>query len=127
MSKLKNILNYTCPRCRRSKFFVEPFEFSNPVNMKHSCEVCQQRFEPEPGFYFGAMFISYIVSGWAYIGIALTLVFAFGWSVEAAMGVVIAVAIITFFKLLRLSRSLWLHLMVKYDPKWENKTLTSEG
>ena len=26
------------------------------------CPVCQANFEPEPGFYFGAMFISYAFS-----------------------------------------------------------------
>jgi hypothetical protein len=27
--------------------------------MNPSCPVCEATFEPEPGFYFGAMFISY--------------------------------------------------------------------
>ncbi|MEQ9288746.1 MAG: DUF983 domain-containing protein [Cyclobacteriaceae bacterium] len=30
--------------------------------MKKNCEVCNLNFEPEPGFYYGAMFISYAVS-----------------------------------------------------------------
>jgi uncharacterized protein (DUF983 family) len=95
--------------------------------MKQSCEVCGQRFEPEPGFYYGAMFISYIFSGWLFVGTALLLVFAAGWSLEAAMGVVIAIAVVTFFKLLRLSRSLWIHMMVKHDPKWNKKETVHEG
>jgi uncharacterized protein (DUF983 family) len=95
--------------------------------MKHSCEVCGQRFEPEPGFYYGAMFISYIFSAWVFVGTALLLVFAAGWSLEAAMGVVLALAIITFFKLMRISRSLWIHLMVKYDPKWKFKSKIHES
>lgn len=118
MSKVKSILNYTCPRCRQSKLFVEPFEIAKPVNMKHSCEVCNQRFEPEPGFYYGAMFISYIFSGFFFVSTALVLVFAVGWSIEAAMGVIVAIAVLTFFKLMRLSRSLWIHVMVKYNPKF---------
>ncbi len=84
--------------------------------MNESCEHCGQKFEPEPGFYYGAMFISYILSGWIFVGTALLLVFASGWSIEAAMGIVIVIAVVTFFKLLRLSRSLWIHLIVKYDP-----------
>ena len=127
MGKLKSILNYECPRCRQTKLYVEPFEMSKPVNMKHSCEVCNQRFEPEPGFYYGAMFISYIFSGWLFVGTALILVFAVGWSLEAAMGVVVAIAVITFFKLMRLSRSVWIHMMVKYNSKWSDKVSIHEG
>ncbi|GLR15654.1 DUF983 domain-containing protein [Portibacter lacus] len=100
---------------------------SNPLDMNHSCEVCGQRFEPEPGFYYGAMFISYIFSGWFFIGVALLLVFAAGWSIEAAMGVVAALAALLFFKLLRISRSLWIHMMVKYNPSYINKKSANES
>ena len=124
---LKSVFNYTCPRCRQSKLFIEPFERSKPVNMKHSCEVCKQRFEPQPGYYYGAMFISYIFSGWLFVGTALTLVFAAGWTLGSAMAVVIVFAVITFFKLMRLSRSLWIHLMVKYNPKYLIKEVVSEN
>lgn len=121
MEALKSVLEYKCPKCRQSKLFVEPFEMSRPVNMRYSCEICGQKFEPEPGFYFGAMFISYIFSGWIFIGTALFLVFAVGWSLEASMAVVVALAALSFFKLMRLSRSLWIHMMVKYDQKWKIK------
>ncbi len=32
------------------------------MEMNHYCPVCDASFEPEPGFYFGAMFISYAFS-----------------------------------------------------------------
>jgi len=35
------------------------------------------------------------------------------------MLVVIFLAIVTYLKLLRFSRSMWLHLMVKHDPEQE--------
>ena len=120
MSRLKSIFAYTCPRCRQSKLFKEPFQVAKPVDMNVSCETCGQRFEPEPGFYYGAMFISYIISGFTFIGVALTLVFVFAWSVEAAMGVVIVIAVLGFFKLLRISRSLWIHFVVPFEPHKAN-------
>jgi len=78
-----------------------------------------QTMEPEPGFYFGAMFISYVASVWFLLLPALLLVFYFKWSVEGAMAFIIALAALTYFKFLRGSRSLWLHLMVKHDPQIE--------
>lgn len=116
MSRIKSILTYTCPNCRKFKMYKVPFMMSKPVEMHDSCEVCGQKFEPEPGFYYGAMFISYIISGFLFVGIALTMVFAFGWTFNAAMGLVLIIAILTFFKLMRISRSLWIHFIVPYNP-----------
>lgn len=116
MNRIQSITTYSCPRCRQTKIFKQPFELSKPLEMNKSCEVCGLNFEPEPGFYFGAMFISYILSGWIYVLLALLLVFGFEWSFNAAMGFVLVFALLTFFKLLRISRSLWIHFLVKYEP-----------
>lgn len=49
-----------CPRCRDGKLFETPAYGSIKFyKMKPQCEVCEQVFDPEPGFYFGAMYISY--------------------------------------------------------------------
>ncbi|RMG82537.1 MAG: DUF983 domain-containing protein [Bacteroidetes bacterium] len=96
--------------------FKEPFKLSDPLAMNEKCDVCGQPFEPEPGFYFGAMFLSYIVSGFMFLIPALTLVFAFGWSVNATMAFVIVFAALVYFPLMRTARSLWIHIAVDYDP-----------
>lgn len=116
MNIVTSIVKLRCPRCRKGHMFQKPFELSKPLAMPERCEVCGQRMEPEPGFYFGAMFLSYIISGWALLLISLSLVFYFKWSVGVAMGVVLLVAALSYVKLLRFSRSLWMHLMVKYEP-----------
>ena len=105
MNILKSILEYRCPQCRSSRLFKTPFEFSNPLNMHERCPNCHQHFEPEPGFYFGAMFVSYILSAFLLLIPSLILVFGFGWSADGAMAVVLFIAALSFFKLLRLSRS----------------------
>ena len=54
------ILEQRCPRCREGKLFQGPAYGSiNFYKMKPQCDVCHQVFDPEPGFYFGAMYISY--------------------------------------------------------------------
>lgn len=127
MSKFKSIFAYTCPKCRQTKMYKEPFNMSKPVEMNKSCEVCGQVFEPEPGFYYGAMFISYILSGWIFILLALLFVFGFKWSLELSMGVVVVFAILTFFKLMRISRSLWIHFIVKFDPEFAQQKIRTDG
>lgn len=49
-----------CPRCYKGEVFkkhaLNLFHF---MEMHDQCPVCQASYQPEPGFYFGAMFISY--------------------------------------------------------------------
>ncbi|MBT8229987.1 MAG: DUF983 domain-containing protein [Bacteroidia bacterium] len=84
--------------------------------MNKNCEFCGQDFEPEPGYYYGAMFISYIVSSFILLPVALILVFYFKWSDESMMAFIVLLGILMFFRILRVSRSLYIHALVKFDP-----------
>ena len=123
---LGSVFRYTCPKCRSYKMFTRPFNIKDPLKMHERCGVCNQRFTPEPGFYFGAMFLSYILSGWILLLTALALVFYFGWTVENAMIVVIAVGVLGYFKLLRFSRSLYIHIVVGYDKDAARKAFEED-
>jgi len=96
---------------------LQPFDWSKPVNMPEMCPVCHQKYEPEPGFYYGAMFLSYILSGFFFLAIMGTCLIFLDMSLNASMGVLLVVAALTYFFFLRMSRSLWINLMVKYDPE----------
>ncbi len=117
MSMIRSIFGMTCPRCRQSKLFETPIKLSRPLRMNKNCPVCGQRFEPEPGFYFGAMFISYIFLAFFSLGVAGMLVFYFHRSVDFAFSVLLGILAVMFIWNLRFSRSIWIHLMIKYDPK----------
>ncbi len=107
-----------CPKCREGKLFpTATFSFEKPFTMHERCKVCDQNFTPEPGFYFGAMFISYIIWGWFSILLCLPLVFIFEWSVNQAFALLIFISAICFVWLFRISRSLWIHAMVRYRRK----------
>jgi len=120
---IKACWNYKCPRCRQGDIFEKPLQLNNPLAMPKRCTYCNQLTEPEIGFYYGAMMVSYGISAWLFLGIVLILVFYFDWSVNQAMVVVIILAIVTYLKLLRFSRSMWLHLMVKHSPEEEKKAI----
>ena len=107
--------DYKCPRCRKGDLYKAPFELSNPLNMNEKCPECGLDFMPEPGFYFGALIISYAISSWMLLLPTLLLVLKYDWSVNQAMIFSILLAGLTYFRLLRGSRSLYLHLMVRYD------------
>jgi len=122
----KAMWNNKCPKCRKGDIFIKPLKFTEPLNMPKECEFCGQRTEPEPGFYFGAMFLSYICYSWFALLPTLLLVFYFKWSVEAAMIFAIVLTVVCYLKIARGSRSLWLHMMVKYDKEVADKINTEE-
>ena len=125
MKKMAAIWNYKCPRCREGNLFNQPFKIDDPLGMPYRCNVCGQRTEPEPGFYFGAMFISYGLSGILFLTLGGIMILGFGMTGRQTIISVVIVAVITFLLNLRLSRSIWIHLMVKYKPSskqfWEEK------
>lgn len=121
-SFLANTFMCKCPRCQQGDLYTKPFQFSKPVDMPEKCPECGQLFLPEPGFYYGAMFLSYIVSGFFFLGVVGLCIIVFKMSVNTSMFVVLLAAVLVYFPLLRCSRSLWLNLMVKYDAKALDKT-----
>ncbi len=114
------IWNYKCPRCKEGDMYKKPFELSDPLKMHRRCEKCNLDFEPEPGFYFGALIISYGISSWMLLLPALALVLYFDWEVMSAMVFTLFFAAITYLKILRISRSIYLHLSMRYDKSLEN-------
>lgn len=92
--------------------------------MHKQCSACGQRFEPEPGFYYGAMFISYIFLGFTSLGLVGTMVFGFGLSIEIAFTVLLVVLALIFFWNLRFARSIYIHLVIK--PQRELKAKESK-
>jgi uncharacterized protein (DUF983 family) len=60
-SKLYSILKFKCPYCQEGDFYksTNPYNFSSMSEVKDSCEKCNRKFSIEPGFYYGAMYVSY--------------------------------------------------------------------
>ena len=117
MSWISSVLKMTCPRCRQGEMFEKPMSLKSPLKMHKQCNVYGQRMEPEVGFYYGAMFISYLFIGVISLIIVGILVFYLNLSVEISIIILLAFIALIFFWNLRFARSLWIHLVVKYDPR----------
>jgi len=53
------LLHLRCPRCHRGPLFTYPARnLAKFALMPEACPVCSFYYEPEPGFYYGAMYIS---------------------------------------------------------------------
>lgn len=112
----QSLFGLQCPRCRQSDLFTKPFRMGQPLDMHTHCSHCGLNYNPEPGYYWGAMFISYIISAFPLMGIVLYCMFGLKYSVVLSLVIGAVVAGIFYFPLMRFSRSLWIHLMKRYDP-----------
>ena len=127
MKSLPAILRARCPKCREGKMFCEPNPYRlKTVNMMpNCCAVCKQKFIPEPGFYFGAAYVSYglTVALWVAVWVALHTFGALGWIVftgfldqpEFFLLTGVCSLIVTLPPLWRLSRVIWIYLFVEFD------------
>lgn len=89
--------------------------------MKAACDRCGQKYEPETGFYYGAMYVSYAVSIiLMFIPVAF-LYFIFNADFKILLGTCIFIYITMYPLIFRWSRNIWLNIFVHYDPQLHEK------
>ncbi len=117
-SGLYSILTVRCPRCHEGKMFpagtlYSPTKF---MKMNKTCSSSGQSFEPEPGYYFGAMFVSYAINTAFFIAVWIALKVLVSeitttMMVASLLIVVPGLLPITF----RWARILWISIFVRYQ------------
>lgn len=90
--------------------------------MHESCSNCEMKYERETGFFFGAMYVSYALN----IALFVTAVVGYFLFFSAAdwryyIGTYVALTLFLTPVLFRLSRSIWLQFMVKFEPEKRGK------
>ncbi len=122
-TKAYSIFKMKCPRCHEGDLFeTNTFSFKKSFHMPEHCPVCKQPYFLEPGFYYGAMFISYIITGWFSLFLVGALIIFGDWIVEASFLLLIAIMALLFVWFFRLSRSIWININVKYQSKDASST-----
>ena len=62
-SIIEAVAKEKCPRCRQGNLFTSPAYSPKKFHEMHEdCSECGLHFELEPGFFYGAMYISYGIS-----------------------------------------------------------------
>ncbi len=119
-TKLYSIFKNKCPRCQEGEFFetTNPYDLKRMGKMHEKCSVCEQKFEPETGFYFGAMYVSYALGVAIFVSIWVAcLVLSPDMHPAGIFGLVVLGLLVLFPISFRLSRRIWINLFVKYEEK----------
>lgn len=126
-SRILTLLNHKCPHCREGDIFKHKssYHLKGFMMMNDKCSVCGQPTEIEQGFYYGTGYVSYaiavafsvatFVAWWVLIGISVDDNRIFWW-----LGINSFLMLILQPYFMRLSRTIWLSIFVKYDTAWRS-------
>lgn len=134
-----SMLTMKCPRCRRGNMFKD----NNPYrrlslkyifDMPDHCPECGQKYDMEPGFWYGTSYVSYALT------VALSVATFVAWAVLIGVSVkdgdhriywwlaINAVILILAQPwLMRFSRVLYIRFFVSYDKNYKNTKPTEYG
>ncbi len=104
-----------CPRCRLGAIFARWTWFGLGV-MHPTCPVCDVRYEREPGYFLGAMYIS---SAIVMVSIPIFMLILWGltpWSYDAILIASLILVGPISPVVVSISRVLWLHFDRYFDP-----------
>lgn len=87
--------------------------FGDLFEMHDNCPNCQQQFELEIGFYWGAMYIAYGVSSAVSFGSFIIAFWGFGWTEYQSFAFLVLMVILASPYTFRISRAIWLYAFVK--------------
>ncbi|WP_264565390.1 DUF983 domain-containing protein [Flavobacterium sp. N3904] len=118
-SKLNSILTGTCPKCQNESMYLDKnlLHLGSVLKMHENCSHCGLKYQIEPSFFYGAMYVSYGLN--VGIGIAAFIIsyLMFHSSIKTSFIIIIVTLIILFPVVLRWSRNIYINMFVSYDPK----------
>ena len=129
--RLLNILFSTlfnkCPRCHKGDVFISknPYTLNKIFSMHEQCTHCDLKYEKEPSFFYGAMYVSYgLTSGWFIVWYLLYLTVLSNLD-TMYFALTIAGSIILLSPLtLRYSRLIWMNFFFKFSAEYAKQTKT---
>ena len=123
-----SILTMKCPRCRKGQMFKDNNPYSK-LSLKHvfdmhdNCPVCNQKYDLEPGFWYGTGYVSYalavavsvttFVTWFVLIGVSTDDNRIFYWLILNAILLILLQP-----WLMRLSRVIYIRFFVRYDMNY---------
>ncbi len=125
---VKSIVGMKCPRCQEGNLYVtrSAYSFKNWSKMHERCLVCEQKFELEPSFYYGSMYVSYAFTVALFIAIWIIGSVFMNLNIISVVAILAVVSLILAPYIFRLSRSTWIHLFVKFAPNYLLKKRSTE-
>jgi uncharacterized protein (DUF983 family) len=116
-SKLNSILTGSCPRCQNESMYVDknPYHLKNVLKMNENCSSCGLKYQIEPSFFYGAMYVSYGLNVALGIGTFIITSVLLHKSLQFSfISIILAILLLTPL-VLRWARNIYINMFVSYD------------
>jgi len=115
-TKIYSILKLKCPQCHEGDFFESHlYDLKKLGHVLEECSICKASYVPEPGFYFGAMYVSYGLGVALFVSIWASANWFFE---EVSVGLQITLVIGSIFLfgpfIYALSKIIWANMFIHY-------------
>jgi len=117
-SKLYSIIRNKCPKCHEGAFFEDnnPLHLKKVLKMHPTCPNCNFKYEIEPSFFYGAMYVSYgLTVGMSIITFIVLHFFRID-LMTIFISIFVLLVLFTPFTL-RLARLIYANMFIHYDDK----------
>lgn len=116
-TRLYSAFRLKCPRCHEGDLFVSKhaYDLPNMAKMPESCPTCGQKYWPEPGFYYGAMYVSYALTIALSVAVFVLMTLFDVFKISWYLGINSLLILILFPPIFRLSRAIWFNFFVGYE------------
>jgi len=110
------IVGLKCPQCRKGNLFKKPglYTISGMGDMYERCPVCNLKYEQEPGFWWGSMYLNYAFSVAIILPTFVVFYAGVGMSFYGSLGMAGLLLFLLIPIVFRLGRSTWLYWFGKY-------------
>ena len=117
-SKIYSIILNKCPKCHDGAFFEDnnPLNLKKVLKMNSNCPNCGFKYEIEPSFFFGAMYVSYALTIAAAIITFIILYFLGLELLTIFISIFVLLVLFTPYTL-RLARLIYANIFIHFDKE----------
>ncbi len=128
-TKVYSILYNKCPHCHNGNFFQtnNAYDLKAFGVMNKRCPDCNEDFIREPGYYFGATYVSYSLTVGIGIGLFLLLERMLKMETMSFLIIFSCLLVILLPILYRVSRLIWINFFVSYSKNASHKNVGKEA
>ena len=117
-SKLNSILTGSCPKCQNESMYEDknPLHLGKVLKMNENCSHCGLKYQIEPSFFYGAMYVSYGLN--VAVGVAAFIIsnLFIGLDLVNSFIAIIGTTIVAFPFVVRWARNIYINMFISYDP-----------
>ncbi len=118
-SNVLSVIKLKCPKCHEGDLFINKntYKYKGFFDMPENCTKCNQDFQIETGFYLGAMYSSYAITIIINVTVFLILSLFLEYNIGLFLTIDLFILLLTMPYVFKISRAIWLAIMIQYDPK----------